>query len=112
MASSSVQPPALEQRREWIARIAALPDQLETLVCDLTPAQLDHAPAPGEWSPRQVVHHLADSHMNAYLRLKLALTEDNPTIRPYDQEAFALLPDTAQGPIEPTLMPLRAAPPG
>ncbi|MBL8131300.1 MAG: putative metal-dependent hydrolase [Anaerolineae bacterium] len=101
-------PPSAEQRRDWIARIAALPDQLEALVRDLTPAQLNAAPAPNEWSPRQVVHHLADSHMNAFIRLKIALTETNPMIRPYDQVGFALLPDTAEADISPSLALLRA----
>ena len=59
----------------------------------LSESQLDTAYRPGGWTVRQVVHHVPDSHLNAYIRVKLALTEDNPTIKPYDQDAFAQLPD-------------------
>jgi hypothetical protein len=54
---------------------------------------------PGGWTGRQVIHHVADSHMNCYFRYRLALTEDNPTIRPYDEAAWAELPDVAATPI-------------
>lgn len=95
-----------EQRRANIDRIARFPDELEAAVSGLSAAALDHRPA-GEWSVRQNVHHLADSHSSAYFRLKLALTEDHPTIRPYDQDAFAELPDTSTAPLELSLTLLR-----
>jgi len=69
--------------------IAAMPAALSAAVAGLTDAQLDTPYRDGGWSPRQVVHHLADSHMNAYTRFKLGLTEDNPTIKPYDEVAWA-----------------------
>lgn len=93
---------------ERIARIELFPDELEAAVTGLSEAQLSFQPAPREWSVRQIVHHLADSHANAFIRMKLALTEDNPTIRPYDQEAFAELPDTLGAPIGLSLVFLRA----
>jgi hypothetical protein len=93
---------------ERIARLERFPDELEAVVSGLTEAQLSFRPAPREWSVRQIVHHLADSHANAFIRLKLALTEDNPTIRPYDQEAFAELPDTLDAPISLSLPFIRA----
>ena len=65
----------------------------------LSESHLDTPYRPGGWTVRQLVHHVPDSHLNAYVRLKLALTEDNPTVKPYDEKAFADLPD-AQLPIE------------
>lgn len=94
-------------RSEQIARIERFPDDLEAAVAGLDDAALDFRPPPREWSVRQNVHHLADSHMNAFIRLKLALTEDNPTIRPYDQDAFAELDDTRIAPLELSLPLLR-----
>lgn len=64
------------------------------MTAPLTDAQLDTPYRPGGWTVRQLIHHVADSHLNAYLRFKLALTEDTPDIRPYDQEGFASLPDS------------------
>ena len=93
---------------ERITRIERFPDELEAAVAGLTDAQLAFRPAPREWSVRQIVHHLADSHANAFIRLKLALTEDNPTIRPYDQAAFAELPDTLDAPLALSLPFIRA----
>jgi hypothetical protein len=74
----------------------------------LTEAQLQTPYRPGGWTVRQVVHHVPDSHMNAYIRFKLALTEDNPTIKPYDEAAWALLADTAHTPIQESLALLDA----
>ena len=93
---------------ERITRIERFPDELDAAVTALTDAQLSFRPAPREWSVRQIVHHLADSHANAFIRLKLALTEDNPTIRPYDQAAFAELPDTLEAPLSLSLPFIRA----
>ena len=82
------------ERRTKIAEIAAAPARLKRALVGLDEAQLDTPYRRGGWTVRQVVHHLPDSHMNAYIRLKLALTEDEPTIRPFDQTAWARLPDT------------------
>lgn len=84
-------PPAAN-RNDWIAEIAALPGKVRTLVAGFSPAQLDTKYR--NWSVRQIVHHLADSHVNAYVRFKLALTESGPTIKPYDETKWAELPDT------------------
>jgi hypothetical protein len=87
-----------------IARIAAAPNALRTAVERLSPEQLDTPYRPGGWTVRQVIHHLPDSHVNAYVRTKLALTEDDPVIRPYDERLWATLPDTVSTPIETSLM--------
>lgn len=93
-------------RSEWISQIATLPGRLETALAQLNDAQLDTPYRPGGWTVRQVVHHLADSHLNAYTRFKLALTELRPTIKPYEQDDWAKLPDTGL-PIGPSLDVLR-----
>jgi len=80
-------------RDEAMGDIAALPARLRDALRGLSKSQLDSPYRPGGWTVRQVVHHLGDSHMNAFVRLKLALTEDNPTVKPYDEKAFAALPD-------------------
>ena len=89
------EPLAQGARVAYIAQLALLSDQLRAAVTGLSPAQLDTPYRPGGWTVRQVVHHLPDSHLNSYVRFKLALTEDNPTINPYDEQAWAELPDTA-----------------
>jgi len=81
------------QREEWIAEIAALPGRLRSAVSGLTEERLDTPYRPGGWTVRQVVHHVADSHMNSVIRLKLALTEERPTIKPYREERWAELGD-------------------
>lgn len=96
-----------QQRAVFIDNIRRLPDQLAAAVAGWTDAQLDARPDPREWSARQIIHHVADSHMNAFIRTKLALAEDKPTIRPYDQEVWAELIDTTQPPIEESLQILR-----
>jgi uncharacterized damage-inducible protein DinB len=80
-------------RAQRIDAIAAAPAQLRLAVAGLSDAQLDTPYRPGGWTVRQVVHHVADSHINAYARFRLGLTEENPTIRPYDEKAWAELPD-------------------
>jgi len=80
-------------RSDAIEAIAALPGAMRAAVDGLSEWQLDTPYRPGGWSVRQVVHHVPDSHVNAYIRLKLAMTETNPIIKPYDQEAFAQLAD-------------------
>jgi DinB superfamily len=84
-----------------------MPPKLEAAVSNLTDAQLDTPYRDGGWTVRQLVHHIADSHMNAYTRFKLTLTEDHPTIRPYEEWVWAELPD-AQGPIGTSLTLIRA----
>lgn len=79
-------------RAQFIEEIERLPERLRTSVSGLDDAQLDTPYRPGGWTVRQVVHHLADSHMNSFVRFKLALTEESPTIKPYDEAAWA---DTA-----------------
>jgi hypothetical protein len=83
-----------EEIQSWIADIEQLPKQLRDAVQNLTPAQLDTPYRPKGWTIRQVVHHVADSHINAIIRLKLALTEENPTIKPYEEQLWAELPDS------------------
>ncbi|WML57694.1 YfiT family bacillithiol transferase [Neobacillus sp. PS2-9] len=78
----------------WINDIEKLPEILRDAVIDLNVGQLDTPYRLGGWTVRQVVHHVADSHLNAYGRFKLALTEDQPIIKPYDQERWAELPDS------------------
>src|SRR5262245_20306170 len=86
-------------RAPAIETIAALPVAMRAAVDGLGHAQLDSPYRPGGWTVRQLVHHVADSHMNGFIRLKLGLTEDAPTIKPYDQDAWATLDDT-QLPVE------------
>lgn len=80
-------------RRAAVAEIAALPLRLRDAVAGLAGAHLDTPYRPGGWTVRQVVHHVADSHINGFVRVKLALTEDAPIIKPYDEQAFATLDD-------------------
>jgi len=92
----SYTPQLLEQ---WIAVISTLPLWMDACIENLDAHQLHTAYREGGWTIQQVVHHLADSHMNAYVRIKLALTEDNPTIKPYSESAWAELPDTQSVPV-------------
>lgn len=85
-----------EERIQWIEVLKNLPSNLEALCEHITEKQLDTPYRPGGWNVRQVIHHLADSHMNCLLRFKLALTEDNPTICPYREALWAELPDVWQ----------------
>lgn len=90
-------------REEAIREIAATPGKVRTAVASLNDAQLDTPYRDGGWTVRQVVHHLADSHMNAYVRWRLALTETEPTIKPYEEGAWAKLEDAAHAPVEVSL---------
>jgi hypothetical protein len=83
-----------DTRRSAIEDIAEMPPRLRRALEGLSDAQLDTPYRPGGWTVRQLVHHVADSHANGYIRTKLALTEQNPTIRPYLQDAWAGLPDS------------------
>src|SRR5678809_153527 len=96
------------KRAALIVRIAAAPAAMRAAVSGLNDAQLDTAYRPGGWSVRQVVHHVPDSHLNAYVRFKLALTENEPTIKPYEESLWALLPDVQAVPIETSLVLLDA----
>lgn len=86
-----------------IAAIAETPGALRAAVAGLSRDQLDTPYRPGGWTVKQVVHHVPDSHMNAYTRFKLALTEEEPTIKPYDEAAWAELADSRKVPIEVSL---------
>lgn len=95
-------------RAARIDEMAALPAALRAAVAGLSPEQLDTPYRPGGWTVRQVVHHVPDSHLNMYLRLKWALTESTPTIKPYDEVAWAELPDSRLTPVEVSLSLLDA----
>jgi len=88
----------------WIRLIADFPAQVRAEVSQLDETQLNWQYRPGGWSIRQVVHHCADSHINAICRVKFALTEDGPTIKPYNETAWAELPDVAHTPIDASLV--------
>ena len=97
-----------EQVKTWIEDIAALPAKLRAAVEGLTDEQLDTPYREGGWTPRQIAHHVPESHMNAYIRFKLALTEDNPTIKPYAEDRWAQLDDTQSTPVEVSLQLLES----
>jgi uncharacterized damage-inducible protein DinB len=86
-----------------IEQLAAAPANFRAAVRGLNEEQLDTPYRPGGWTVRQTVHHVADSHMNSYIRLRLAMTETEPTIRPYDQAAWAELADSRTAPVEASL---------
>lgn len=96
------------QLRNYIDDIRYLPAQLELAVQNLDSHQLETPYRPGGWTINQVVHHVADSHMNALIRVKLALTEDNPIIKPYEEHLWAELPDVAATPINMSVTLLHA----
>ena len=87
-------------RQKWIAEIAEAPARLRAAVEGLSPQQLDTPYRDAGWTVRQVVHHVPDSHLNAYTRFKLALTEDQPTIKPYDEKRWSELDDARTAPPE------------
>ena len=93
----------IDECRRLVEEIAAAPARLRGAVAGLTPGQLDTPYRPGGWTVRQVVHHVPDSHLNSYVRFKLALTEDGPTIKPYDEARWAELPDSRETPLEVSL---------
>ena len=96
------------ERLEFINDIEQTPTEFRSLATNLSDAKLDTAYRPGGWTVRQVVHHVPDSHMNAYIRFKLAVTEDNPTIKPYDEARWAELMDARTQPIAVSLDLLEA----
>jgi len=97
-----------DERRAHITAIRELPARLRAVVAGLSDEQLDTPYRPAGWTVRQVVHHVVDSHVNAYVRFKLAATEDHPTIRTYEEKEWAELPDARQLPVEASLAILEA----
>lgn len=91
----SSQPVALRDVAKWIDEIKTLPGKLRSEVTNLSDDQLDTPYREGGWTVRQLIHHIGDSHLNAYIRFKLALTEERPTIKPYRQDEWAKLPDSS-----------------
>lgn len=96
------------QVASWIGEIEDLPAELRSVVERLSPDQVETAYRPGGWTVRQVVHHLADSHLNSFIRFKWALTEDRPTIKPYWEDRWASLPDYSMTPAATSLQLLDA----
>jgi uncharacterized damage-inducible protein DinB len=92
-----------DQKRAFLDDIAQTPKNLRAAVQGLSEAQLDTPYRPAGWTVRQVVHHVPDSHLNSYMRFKLALTEDEPTIKPYAEDRWAELADTRSTPVEVSL---------
>ncbi|MDH4037228.1 MAG: putative metal-dependent hydrolase [Candidatus Krumholzibacteria bacterium] len=97
-------PISFQRIQQAVDAIATLPSELRAAVAGLDEAKLDTRYRDGGWTVRQVVHHLADSHMNAYARMRLAVTEDNPTIKPYDEAAWAELADAKAAPVDLSLV--------
>lgn len=89
--------------KEWIKNLVELPQKLKEAVAGLSDEQLNTPYRPDGWSVKQVVHHVADSHMNSYIRCRLALTEQNPTITPYEETLWAELSDASLMPVAPSL---------
>lgn len=94
-------------RARWIEQVATFPERLAALVGPLDEAQRTTRTAAEGWTVAQVVHHVADSHMNSYIRCKLIATEEHPALKPYDQEAWAHLPDATGASLDDTLALLR-----
>lgn len=102
------QPYSEKQHQDWLNDIRFLPQLLENAVINLDEAQQETPYREGGWTIKQVVHHVADSHMNAYIRFRLGMTEDNPTIKPYDEAAWAVLNDVQELPVNISLTLLHA----
>lgn len=101
-------PFSIEQKVEWLADIKFLPVLLENAILNLDEAQLHTPYREGGWTVHQLLHHVADSHMNAYIRFKLGLTEENPVIKPYDENKWATLYDVQKLPVNISLTLLHA----
>ena len=97
------EPPSPNDRAAQIETLRRLPERLRAAAAGLDDRQLDTPYREGGWTVRQLVHHIADSHANSYVRFKLALTEDWPTIKAYDEAAWAELPEARTLPVEPSL---------
>ncbi len=102
------QPFSEAQKAKWLLDIQFLPEELERSLLNLDTAQLNTPYREGGWTVQQLVHHVADSHMNAYTRMKLALTEENPVIKPYDENAWAKLNDIESVPVNVSITLLHA----
>ena len=101
-------PFSIPQKVEWLADIKFLPLQLENAILNLDEAQLQTPYRDGGWTVHQLVHHVADSHMNAYIRFKAGLTENNPAIKPYDEKLWAEMHDVQKLPVNISLTILHA----
>jgi hypothetical protein len=101
-------PFSIPQKVEWLADIKFLPIQLESAILNLDEQQLHTPYREGGWTVHQLVHHVADSHMNAYCRFKLAITEENPEIKPYDQDLWVQTSDVTKLPVNISLTLLHA----
>lgn len=93
-----------KDRKKRVEAIRVFPEQLASVVRPLTPPQLDTPYRPDGWTIRQLVHHIADSHLNSYIRFKWTVTEDSPLIKPYDQDAWGSLTDAQNGAIRSSLL--------
>ncbi|HLL44785.1 MAG TPA: putative metal-dependent hydrolase [Segetibacter sp.] len=102
------QPYTQELKTEWLRDIKFLPNDIELAIQNLDEHQFDTPYREGGWTVKQLVHHIADSHMNAYIRIKLALTEDNPTIKPYEEKLWANLTDVSTVPVNVSVTLLHA----
>ena len=105
---TKVENPESAQIEDWLKDIEETPVRLRQAVQGLAAAQLDTPYREGGWTVRQVIHHVADSHMHSYARFRFALTEPEPTIHPYDEAAWAELPDAKSAPVEVSLALLDA----
>jgi hypothetical protein len=101
-------PLARVERATLLAVLEQTPGRFRALTEGLTEAQLDQRYRPGGWTLRQVVHHVADSHMNSYVRMKLAITEDAPQVKTYDEKLWAELPEARTGPVDMSLSLIEA----
>ena len=101
-------PNTTDDRKRYLDEIEQAPARMRAAAAGLSDAQLDTRYRPGGWTVRQVIHHVPDSHMNSYTRFRLALTENKPTIKPYDQSLWADLGDARTAPIEISLVLLEA----
>ena len=101
-------PFSAEQKEKWLLDIKFLPEELERSLLNLDADQLHTPYRDGGWTVQQLVHHVADSHMNAYIRFRLGLTEINPTIKPYDEKEWALLADNETVPVNVSITLLHA----
>jgi hypothetical protein len=97
-----------QDRAVAVEYIARTPDRVRSAVAGLAPDQMEARYRPEGWTVNQIIHHLSDSHMNGYVRFKLALTEQEPTVKPYDESRWAELPDSWKTPVEVSLALLDA----
>jgi hypothetical protein len=96
-----------QERQDAIRQIASLPEQIQAIIAGRPDSVLDKTYRPGSWTARQIIHHLADAHMHAYIRARITLTEDHAELKPYDQDVWARLQDASRGQVEPSLAILK-----